>query len=102
MLITGGDFNARIGKEGKLYNGELEEEREKRNSKDSAINEEGEKMLKLVEERGWHILNGNVKGDKTEEFTYVEKQGATVIDYVMTNNTGLDDRKVLCRRQDRL
>lgn len=58
MLIIGGDFNPKIGKEGKLYNGELEEEREKRNLKDSAINEEGEKMLKLVEERGWHILNG--------------------------------------------
>ena len=25
VLIIGGDFNARIGREGKLYNGELEE-----------------------------------------------------------------------------
>lgn len=48
------------------------------------------KNVEAGRRKGMAILNGNVKGDKTEEFTYVEKRGATVIDYVITNNTGLD------------
>lgn len=42
-LIIGGDFNVKIGRERKLYSGEPEEERKKRNSKDSIINEERKK-----------------------------------------------------------
>ncbi|KAK1137396.1 hypothetical protein K0M31_001907 [Melipona bicolor] len=33
VIIIGRDFNARIGREGKLYSGELEEEQEKKNLK---------------------------------------------------------------------
>ncbi|XP_017791917.1 PREDICTED: uncharacterized protein LOC108573937 [Habropoda laboriosa] len=38
VIIIGGDFNARIGREGKLYGGELEKEQEKRKSKDKVTN----------------------------------------------------------------
>ena len=34
-------------------------------------------------------LKGNLKGNETGEFTYIEKRGATIIDYVMSNNTRL-------------
>lgn len=48
-------------------------------------------MLQLIEDRGWHIANGNVQGDKEGEFTYVGSRGATVIDYAVTNTAGLEE-----------
>lgn len=88
MLIIGGDFNARIGKEGKLYNertgrGEREEEFK------GQCNQRGRgKNAEVGRRKG--MAHSQWKGGETREFTYVEKRGATVIDYVMTNNTGLD------------
>lgn len=47
ILCIGGDFNARIGKEGKRH-----EEREMwRNSKE--VNRDGRELLSLIEDRGW-------------------------------------------------
>lgn len=43
-------------------------------------------MLRLVEERGWHILNGQTEGDERGEFTYVTGRGEAVIDYVVMNS----------------
>lgn len=70
--------------EGALYLGEEEEEGEGRNSKDAMINAEEEKMLKITEDRGWHILNGQMAEDYVGELTYVGKHGALVTDFVMT------------------
>lgn len=42
-------------------------------------------MLKLTEDRGWHILNGQVAGDYNGELTYVGKRSASVIDYAIVN-----------------
>lgn len=39
--------------------------------------------MKFVEEKGWKILNGNVRGDKKGEYTYTGALGSTVIDYVL-------------------
>ncbi|KOX74659.1 hypothetical protein WN51_13093, partial [Melipona quadrifasciata] len=67
-----------------------EEEQEKRKSKDKVVNDKGQKLLKMAAESGWHILNGNMQGDEKGEFTYIEKRGETVIDYILTNTKGLD------------
>ncbi|XP_077273093.1 uncharacterized protein LOC143903409 [Temnothorax americanus] len=82
--IIGGDFNARTGEEG----GWEEEDEERvegggRRSKDKKINRDGRKLLEFIEERGWMILNGGVKGDEEGEFTYTGGRGKTVIDYVI-------------------
>lgn len=53
-----------------------------RRSKDKKINGEGRKV-EYIEERGWTILNGNVRGNEEEEFTYTGGKGETVIDYVL-------------------
>ncbi|XP_053989910.1 uncharacterized protein LOC128882349 [Hylaeus volcanicus] len=45
----------------------------------------------MVEERGWHIANGNITGDEEGEWTYVGVRGATVIDYVICNEKGLEE-----------
>ncbi|XP_024875210.1 ABC transporter F family member 4-like [Temnothorax curvispinosus] len=82
--IIGGDFNARTGEE----RGWEEEDEEGvegggRRSKDKKINRDGRKLLEFIEERGWMILNGGVKGDEEGEFTYTGGRGETVIDYVI-------------------
>lgn len=38
-------------------------------SKDVTKNEEGEQLLRLLEERGWHTANVNIDGDEIRECT---------------------------------
>lgn len=47
-------------------------------------------MLKMMAGQDWHILNGNIEGDEDGEYTYIEKRGKSVIDYVVTNTVGID------------
>lgn len=51
--------------------------------KDKKMNKEGSKLLKLLEEAGLVIWNGNVEGDQEGEFTYARERGCSVIDYVI-------------------
>ncbi|XP_071577594.1 uncharacterized protein [Temnothorax nylanderi] len=82
--IIGGDFNARTGEEGGW-----EEETEGRGkergrkSKDKKVNKDGRTLLEFIEERGWTILNGGMKGDEEGEYTYTGGKGETVIDYIL-------------------
>lgn len=55
------------GKGRPLFN-EERKEFERRNSKDKVKNIEGTKLIEMVEENGWEILNGNTKGDEAGEF----------------------------------
>jgi len=87
LTIVGGDFNARTGNEGGGVevieeSGRVKEEKSRR-SKDEKINGEGRKLLNFLGERGWHLFNGNVRGDEDGEFTFTGGKGNTVIDYVM-------------------
>jgi len=63
VLCIGGDFNAKIGKEGKRIEGE-EDEEYWRNFKDEEVNNEERELLSLVEDRGWDIANGNMREDE--------------------------------------
>lgn len=40
-------------------------------------------MVDFLEERGWRIFNGNVRGDEEGEYTFTGGRGNTVIDYVL-------------------
>jgi len=85
-ILIDGDFNARTGREGGAV-GEEDEGESKgekgRRSKDEKINRDGRKLVELVEEKGWSIFNGNMRGDEEGEFTFTEGKGYTVIDYVI-------------------
>ena len=82
--LIGGDFNARTGERGGGVIEEWWEEGEgSRKSKDKKINREGSILLKEIEEMGWEIFNGGVKGDEEGEWTYTG--GKEVIDYVIGN-----------------
>lgn len=53
-VMIGDDINARIGREGFLYNGEREENQGRKNSTDKTVNREGVKMLKIMAEQLTH------------------------------------------------
>lgn len=81
LVLIGGDFNAWTGE---LGGGDWNEEEEKfeRTSRHKEVDKEGRKLIKLIEERGWVICNGNTRGDERGEFTFSGK-GDTVIDYLL-------------------
>jgi len=47
--------------------GEGEEEEGSRRSKDKKVNAEGRLLLEKIEELGWIIWNGDIKGDEKGE-----------------------------------
>ncbi|XP_070528962.1 uncharacterized protein [Cardiocondyla obscurior] len=82
-----GDFNVRTGEERGIWDEFVEEEGEekKRRSKDKKITGKGRKLCKMLEEGGWGILNGCVKGDEEGKWSYTGGRGKTVIEYVICN-----------------
>lgn len=82
-LIIGGDINARTEKGGSFCDEVIE--REIRKSKDKITNTEGVRLLEMVEENEWEILNGNMEGDGEGEFTFIGAQGNSVIDYILAD-----------------
>lgn len=67
--IDRGDFNARMEKE----EGRVEEEQggtertRKEGRKIGKLMGEGKKLCRFLKEYGWHILNGEVRGDEAGE-----------------------------------
>jgi hypothetical protein len=84
-LLLGGDFNARIGRKGGM--GALREEGKEpmRESKDGIENKQGRKLLEVVEDRGWAVLNGAKEGDERGEWTYEKAGKKSVIDIGIVN-----------------
>lgn len=81
MYNNRGDFNIRMGEEGGLEElGEMN-----RKSKDKTVENEGRRLVNMIEEIEEYIMNGSVKGDKKGEFTYIGAKGCTVIDYNIVN-----------------
>ncbi|KYN22487.1 hypothetical protein ALC57_05111 [Trachymyrmex cornetzi] len=85
-IVIGGDFIARTGREGGGIKEENEgEEEEERSSMDSKKNKDGKRLMEFIREKGWAILNGNVKGDEKGNWTYTGGRGDSVIDYVLVD-----------------
>ena len=93
-VIIGGDFNARTGREGGGWgensDGKDGEEQTRRMSKDSKVDKEGRKLIELIGECGWEMLNGRMVGDEEGEYTYVGARGSTVIDYILVDREAKD------------
>jgi retrotransposon-encoded endonuclease len=78
-----GDLNARIGK---FSDNNLN----CRQSKDKVINARGKSLINLVKQYNLIIMNGNSKKDKSGDFTFINRNGSSVIDVCLTNlNTKL-------------
>lgn len=54
-----------------------------RQSQDEMLNTEGKRFLDLCEEYGLTVLNGRMKGDTEGKFTYIGHRGASVLDYLI-------------------
>lgn len=80
-LIIEGDMNIRISE----LRSDEEEGGLMRRSKDRIINNEGRKLVELLQKSGLNVLNNRSEGDWEGEFTYVGARGSTAIDYVFEN-----------------
>lgn len=52
-------------------------------------------LLEVVENNGWHILNGNVEGDKKGEYSFIRSTDQSVIDYTIVDTGRLDKESLL-------
>ena len=103
-IIVLGDFNARIG--------DLDDSSEehfdpssdysyseadeitkllKRSSKDTKVNPNGKPFLEFVKANGLVILNGRTLGDILGEYTCIQYNGCSLVDYVSVSGDILDD-----------
>lgn len=55
----------------------------RRQSKDNKIDKEGRILMGVIKEREWLVLNGNVKGDEEEKYTFMGGRGGMVIDLML-------------------
>lgn len=87
-MLLGRDFNARTGEKEGIYEGENKKEVQK-----TVCDREGQVLLEVVENNGWHILNENMEEDEKEEYTFICSTGQSVIDYTIVDTEGLDKVK---------
>ena len=79
-----GDLNARIGTLGGKFE-DAQGDRLPRNTKDLVKNKEGENWIKLMDDYGLTVLNGNIEGDWAGEYTHIDYKSQSVIDYCAGN-----------------
>lgn len=84
-----GDFNSRIG-QGTDEREENYINQKVRQSQDGLPNRGGEKLLDLCRRNYLIIKNGRTDGDRIGRFTFIGKQGSSVIDYVIENENKND------------
>ena len=91
-VIVGGDFNSRLEKLGDL-NPDLAAYTsfaEVRTSMDEAkVQTEGLKLVEVMDNLGFTILNGRSDSDKNGEFTFVGQGGTSLIDQFWVNTAAL-------------
>lgn len=92
-IITGGDYNARIGdlnqyEEEMLVDTNLEA---KRKSQDQTINRRGRRITEIMESQGFLITNGRSLSDREGEATCITYNGKSTIDLVWINQESITD-----------
>ncbi|KAI5737257.1 hypothetical protein M8J76_011596 [Diaphorina citri] len=83
-IVVGGDFNSRIGFGNSIGPEEIEGCKvwDLRISKDSKSDPNGLKLINLMEEKAFLVLNGRTVSDRNGEITFVGPNGKSVIDLV--------------------
>ncbi|CAB0035831.1 unnamed protein product [Trichogramma brassicae] len=84
-LIIGGDFNSRVslgnnGLDPGIFEGSLMNE--ERMSCDEKMDTRGRKLLEIMEEKGFVLINGRTNSDRTGRLTHISTLGNSVIDLV--------------------
>ena len=105
-VILCGDFNARIAQNPgqivenvsdhiPLPDDYIPDALSKRNSLDKNVNSYGKIFLNLIKNNQLIILNGRTLGDLTGNFTSIQKNGCSVIDYISVSSNLKSDIKYL-------
>lgn len=81
-FIVAGDFNARCGELGGTTM--QQRQRKQRKSRDTLENTEGKELISWAKRTGMRIMNGEMTGDESGQFTFIENS-KTVIDYAFAN-----------------
>lgn len=84
-IVIMGDLNARIGERKVVMVDNLFMEESVRRSKDRILNREGGKLLEFCESLGLEPLNGRSDLDPEGQFTFINQNGGSVIDYVIVS-----------------
>ena len=82
------DVNDHILIVGDWYGGGNDKQDRSRRSENKIINVEGIQPLRLGEELGLEIRNGNIEGDWKDEATYVGCNAGSVIDLLLERRVG--------------
>lgn len=81
-----GDFNGRTEKERGVGLEEIVKKwGRKRRESNSKTNKGGRMLVEFLEEKGWGIFNGSIKGVERKEYTFTGGKENTVIDYIIGN-----------------
>lgn len=86
-----GDWNAKIGRMGKRKEAFEWKEAMERNTMDDTVNEEGRRMMELLNELGLSVLNGNKEGDWSGAITHIGYRSQAVLDYGCVNEQAWED-----------
>ena len=102
-ILLLGDLNARIGPVNPVFEDEVHEteyltegkpashpEPKERASKDVVVNSRGRLLLDFLSCSGLQVLNGRVLGDVFGEYTSVNYNGCSVVDYMTVTATLID------------
>lgn len=89
-MILIGDFNAHTGNLQTQVPSEIWDNlphlRPHRNSRDTCVDRKGKNLLELIENFGGILLNGRSKHDEQGDITFLNSQGASVIDYAIASS----------------
>lgn len=91
MIITGGDFNARIGLDDEVPEDIFEASNlhKRRKSLDQVRNGRGIKLQEFMEENSMIVINGRTKSDRPANFTFSAEIGNSTVDLVWVNIEGI-------------
>lgn len=85
-IIMYGDLNVRTDTEGEIW--DEDGEKEKKGNRNTMVNKEGKELIEWLEENRVSILNGEIDGDKDEDFTYLKAREYTVMNYMIKKRDG--------------
>lgn len=83
-IMVVGDLNGRIGEYGGKWQLKNDNLREERKTKDKITNKNGEEVIEFIKELNLDVINGRTGGDRAGEFTFINKNGQSVIDLCLT------------------
>ena len=88
-----GDLNARTGEMQVVDDGCLcvnDRISESRRSRYKGVNSRGRKLVRLLDDEGFVILNGRMQGDGSGSLTFYGGMGESVIDYACVSMNAID------------